>query len=325
MRERINRCLGLGRFLALSAVLAASSAALGVEALPSNGAPGAGAEDMIGQVSRYTTRYSDTLLDVARANRLGFTDIVAANPGVDPWLPGEGAQITLPTGRLLPEGARSGILINLGEHRLYYFPPGGGAPIGYPIGVGREGWVTPLGRTTIVRKLVDPIWFPPDSVRAEEPELPTAVGPGPDNPLGNRALYLGWSGYLVHGTNIPWGVGRRSSHGCIRLYPEDIVDLYERVAIGTPVEVVDQPVKLGWHQDALYIEAHPEVAQIEALEEKGRLDQASGVVSGDLYFKIIARAGALAERVDWQMVRYALLTRLGVPTQITPASLSETE
>jgi L,D-transpeptidase ErfK/SrfK len=272
---------------------------------------------MVGTVQSFTTHYADTLLDIARANGLGYTELVAANPEVDPWLPGEGTPIVLPTGHLLPKAAHRGIVINLGDHRLYFFPADGTAPRSYAIGVGKEGWTTPLGHTSVVRKMRNPTWYPGPQVRAEKPELPSVVPPGPENPLGNHALYLGFEGYLLHGTNRPWGVGRRVSHGCIRLYPEGIADLFEQVPVGTPVEVVNQTVKLGWVQEVLYLEAHPEVVQIAALEESGTLaPPALGGIDLDTLERLRETAGPAFDSLDWAAIRDALRTRRGIPVPI---------
>ena len=181
-------------------------------------------------------------------------------------------KIVLPTAHLLPEAPREGIVINLPEMRLYYFAEAEQQPETYPIGIGREGWTTPTGTSRIVRKAEAPSWYPPDSIRAERPELPAVVEPGEDNPLGSHALYLDWPAYLIHGTNRPWGIGRRISSGCIRMYPEDIVSLFERVPVNTPVTVVDQPVKLGWIGGDLYLEAHPTQSQSDGLEIDGRFE-----------------------------------------------------
>jgi L,D-transpeptidase ErfK/SrfK len=296
--------------------------ALGVSlAVPASADPGPAdiaASGLVGAVNTYTTHYDDTLLDVARASGLGYTEMVVANPGVDPWLPGEGTEVVLPTGHLLPDGAREGILINLGDHRLYFFPGKGQPVLSYPIGVGREGWATPIGRTTIVRKQKDPTWYPPPSVQAEKPELPKVVPPGPDNPLGRHAMYLGFENYLLHGTNRPWGVGRRVSHGCIRLYPEDIADLFERVAIGTPVEIVDQTVKLAWLDGELFMEAHPETTQIAQIEESGSYDRTPVDEIGEAYADMLrSQAGDAIDRLDWDAIKKELGARSGIPTRIT--------
>jgi len=220
--------------------------------------------DLVGEVITVRARAEDTLLDIARRHDLGYNEIIAANPGVDPWLPEPGREIVVPARFVLPSAPREGIVINLAEMRLYYFPPpqrdGAGVVMTFPIGIGREGWGTPLGKTRIVEKKRDPAWVVPESIRRERAAqgdpLPPVVPPGPDNPLGRFALRLGMPGYLIHGTNKPFGVGRRISHGCIRMYPEDIEVLFEEVEPGTPVRIVDQPYKLGREGNALYLEAH---------------------------------------------------------------------
>ena len=220
--------------------------------------------DVVGAVTVVKARADDTLIDIARRHGLGYEDIVRANPGVDTWLPGEGTDVVLPTRFVLPPGERRGLILNLAEYRLYYFPePRQGEPavvMTYPISIGRMDWETPLGRTSVVSKVTDPAWYPPDSVRAEHAAdgdpLPKIVPPGPKNPLGRHAMRLGLPGYLIHGTNRPDGVGMRVTHGCIRLFPEDIDFLFGKVGIDTPVRIINQPVKIGWDGDELVVEVH---------------------------------------------------------------------
>ena len=200
----------------------------------------AAGQSVVGEPQVVFAREADTLSDLARAYGLGFDELTAANPGVDPWLPGEGTPVVLPTQYVLPRDLREGIVLNIATKRLFYFPAGAdGEPpqvYSYPIGIGRVGWETPLGETTIVAKAKDPSWWVPASVRKEHAEmgdpLPRVVPPGPDNPLGHRVLKLDMPGYLIHGTNQPYGVGMRVSHGCVRLYPENIEFLYNLVGIG---------------------------------------------------------------------------------------------
>ena len=272
-------------------------------------------DDVVGRMGTYLTQYEDNLLDVARAHDLGFVEVRAANPGVDPWLPGADARIVLPTAHLLPEAPREGIVINLPEMRLYFFAEPDQPPETYPIGIGREGWTTPTGTSRIVRKTEAPSWYPPDSIRAERPELPAVVEPGEDNPLGSHALYLDWPAYLIHGTNRPWGIGRRISSGCIRMYPEDIVSLFERVPVNTPVTVVDQPVKLGWIGGDLYLEAHPTQSQSDGLEIDGEFE--TEVPSG-----ILGQVQAFAQTtggnaIDWAAVLAAVKERRGYPVRVS--------
>lgn len=221
-------------------------------------------DDVIGAVSSVVARGDDTLIDIARRHGLGFEDIVRANPAVDPWLPGEGTTIVLPTRFVLPSGPRKGVVLNLAEYRMYYYPqpPAGEQPVvmTYPMSIGRMDWETPLGLTRIVSKVRNPTWYPPDSVRKEHEEdgrpLPRTVPPGPDNPLGSFAMRLGLPGYLIHGTNRPAGVGMRVTHGCIRMFPEDIEFLFDQVGVDMPVRIVNEPVKVGWDGDQLLMEVH---------------------------------------------------------------------
>ena len=271
--------------------------------------------DMLGAVRTHSAEHEDTLLDLARDNGLGFVEIVTANQGVDPWIPGAGTAITLPTGHLLPDAPRHGLVINLAEHRLYYFAPDGIQT--YAIGVGRDGWDTPLGTTSIVRKMKNPIWFPPDSIRKEHPDLPKAVRAGPANPLGRHALYFAWPSYLVHGTNMPWGVGRRVSHGCIRLYPEGIEALFNDVPVGTEVQVIDQPIKIGWSAGELYMEVYPEPEQADELERHGTILSAAKRSNADAIYKIRSLAEDDLQRLDWPAIRRALAERTGLPVRVT--------
>jgi L,D-transpeptidase ErfK/SrfK len=271
-------------------------------------------EGNLRQATVYRAAYEDTMLDVARRFNLGYVEMVAANPDTDPWMPGEGTELVLPTVHLMPDAEPEGIIINLSDMRLYYFPEEGGEPVSYPIGIGRDGLQTPIGETTVVRKVKDPTWRPTPRMRAEDPELPAEVPPGPDNPLGTRAMYLGWPMYIIHGTHKPWGVGRRVSSGCVRMYPEDVEELYERVAIGTRVQVVDQPLKLGWIDGQLYLEAHATQEQSDQLEMYGRFEPTLPSSAVDI---VVEAAGADAHRLDWSRVRRAVVERRGYPIRIT--------
>jgi len=220
-------------------------------------------QDVIGALQEVTVGKDDTLTDIARRFNLGYEELLRANPKVDPWLPGVGRTIVLPTRFVLPDAPRTGVVVNIAAMRVFYFPPrkAGQKQLVYthPIGIGKVGWSTPEGTTRILRKQKDPTWHPPVSVIKEHKEngddLPAVVGPGPDNPLGNRAFYLGWAGYLIHGTNKPAGVGLRSSHGCIRLYPEDISEFFDMIPVGTQVHVVNQPYLFGWDKDQLVMQS----------------------------------------------------------------------
>ncbi len=228
-------------------------------------------QDVVGELQIVKAREEDTFVDIARSYTLGYDELVQANPEVDPWLPGAGTEIVLPTHYVLPDAPREGVVLNIASKRLFYYPP---VPEGeeiivetFPIGIGREGWATPTGATKVVSKARDPVWFVPASIRKEHAEagdpLPAQVPPGPDNPLGHRVLGLGMPGYLIHGTNKPAGVGMRVSHGCVRLFPEDIEYLYSQVPVGTPVRIVDQPYLLGWRGGDLLLEAHPPLLEDE--------------------------------------------------------------
>lgn len=211
----------------------------------------------------YTTA-KDTLLDIARQFDLGYGDIVNANPDIDPWVPGDNQAVIVPTRFILPAVPRQGIVINIPEMRLYYYPAKqAGQPqqvVTHPIGIGREGRDTPLGKFSIIQKRENPSWTPPESVRKEHAAdgdiLPAVVPPGPDNPLGTRAMRLSNPSYLIHGTHRPYGVGLRVSSGCIRLYPEDIESLFSKVPLSTPVNIIYEPYKVGFQDNALYLEAH---------------------------------------------------------------------
>ena len=221
--------------------------------------------DMIGAPKTVVATYEDTLVEIARRSGVGLEQIERVNPDVDSWLPGEGTQVVVPSQYILPNAPRKGIVLNLPEMRLYYYPPQlPGRPQQvqtYPIGIGRMDWATPLGQTKIVSKRKDPDWRPPESIRREHAAkgdpLPLLVPAGPDNPLGAYAMNLGMPGYLIHGTNKPIGVGMRVSHGCIRMLPEDIARLFPQVPVGTPVNIVNQPIKAGWYGGKLYLEVHP--------------------------------------------------------------------
>ena len=269
----------------------------------------------VGAVSSYEVRPSDTLMDVARSLDLGFTQLMAVNLGINPWLPPAGTRITVPNFYLLPNAPHQGIVIDLAAQRLYYFPPGKGVVETYPIGIGVLGAVTPVGPTQITRKEPNPTWIPPPSIRAEMPELPAAIPPGPENPLGDYALHLGWPNYLIHGTNKPDGVGRNVSHGCIRLYPEDVERLFHEVAAGTPVRVVDDEVKLAWIGDELFMEMYPSKEQSDEVDVDGTLTPVPP--PPDLQTRIAAVAGDQMERVDWSIVERVARERTGVPTRIT--------
>ena len=268
---------------------------------------------LVGQPGVHFVAQGETLLDIARDNNLGILEVMAANPGADPWTPEAGSLIVLSTARILPHAPERDIVINLAERRLYFFGDGAADIRSWPIGVGRLTYTTPLGETRIVKKEVDPVWRPTPEMRAEDPSLPEAVPACPANPLGRFALYLGWPQYLIHGTNRPWGIGRRVSRGCIRLYPEGIAELFGLVEVGMKVTVVDQPAKLAWHNERLYLEIHPSRAQLDALEETGafKAEPLDGLM--DL---VREAAGERAHWLDLAAVARAERKRRGIPVII---------
>ncbi len=222
-------------------------------------------EDVVGTLQVITASKDDTLSDIARRFNLGYAEIISANPNVDPWLPGVGTKIVIPTQFVLPDAPRQGIVINLAAMRLFYFPKAKpGEPqkvITHPVGIGRVEWKTPEGTTRIASKKENPAWIPPLSIRKEHAEkgdpLPAVVPPGPDNPMGTHVLKFDWPSYAIHGTDKPPSIGLRGSHGCLRMYPEDIVSIYNDVPVGTPVRVVNQPRLLGWRERMLYLQTYP--------------------------------------------------------------------
>ncbi len=295
----------LGSLLAVGPVAAESFP------LPASGS------DLIGEPRSTLARHEDTLIDIARVHGLGYEEIVNANPGIDPWLPGAGVSVELPKHRLLPMAPREGIVINLPEHRLYYFPRTGRdeAPVvwSYPVSIGKMDWNTPLGGTRIVQKVKDPTWTPPKSVREEHAKrgdiLPAVVPAGPNNPLGQFAMRLGIPGgaYLIHGTNRPAGVGMQVTHGCMRLYPEDIEQLFGMVAVNTPVRIVNQPFKLGWQDGQLWVEVHPPLAE----------DAVEPPTLTDLTRLVVEATRESLTPVDWPHVQRAYAETRGIPVVVS--------
>jgi L,D-transpeptidase ErfK/SrfK len=301
---------GMRSFIAALALFVAASAAADEFPLPPP------ESDVIGEMVTTAADAQDTLLDLARRYGLGYEEITNANPGIDPWLPGAGTPVVVPKQRLLPRAPRAGIVINLPEHRLYWFPPpvAGKPPVvwTFPVSIGKMDWNTPLGRTTIVSKAKDAPWIPPKSVREEHEKrgepLPPVVPGGPDNPMGRYKMALGIPGgaYLIHGTNRPAGIGMQVTHGCMRLYPEDIETLYGMVPIGTPVTIVNQPYKWGWHQGELLIEVHP------ALQE----DAVAPSTLTDLTRLIVEATRAEPLAIDWIGAERIWREARGIPTPV---------
>src|ERR1700722_4846242 len=268
---------------------------------------------VVGEDQSIVTSYEDTLYDLARAYSLGSEELIRVNPSVDPWLPGAGKMLVVPGRHILPPGPREGIVVNLPEHRLYYFPkPKRGGPIQvitYPVSIGKMDWRTPLGVTHVIQKQKDPTWYPPESVRKEHAEagdpLPAKVGPGPDNPLGAYAMRLaaGNGTYLIHGTNNPIAVGLAVTHGCIRMYPDDVSALFPLIPVGTPVRLINEPVKVAWIDGELLLEAHPPVDALGQSFEPN-IDQFSDLLR--------AAVGETTVAIHWDYAREVLQKADGV-------------
>lgn len=269
--------------------------------------------DYVGEMQTYTARYEDTMVQIARAFNVGFVELRAANPYLDPWMPGEGKKIIIPSMHLLPRAPHNGLVVNLAEMRLYSFLKPGQVKT-FPLGIGAEGLSTPSGTTTIVRKVVGPTWRPTPRMHKIHPELPAVVGPGPDNPMGTNAMYLGWPQYAIHGTDKPFSIGRRASSGCMRMYPENITELYAMTPVGTNVTVVNQPVMLAWVGDKLYMEAHPTTEQADKMEIDGGLP--GYVFTEEDMGSIVAAAGEYADKLNWPLIRQVVRERRGYPVEI---------
>ncbi len=271
-------------------------------------------KDYFGETIIHEAIFEDTLIHLARNNTLGFVELRAANPTLDPWIPGKGAKIVLPKQHILPDAPREGIVVNLPEMRVFFFKEQGQAPITYPISIGREGLQTPTGSTSIVRKKAGPTWRPTARMKKEDPSLPDVVPAGPDNPLGTHALYLGWPQYMLHGTNKPYGIGRRVSSGCMRMYPENVKEFFPQVPVGTKVTVVDQPIKVGWIESKMYLEVHPTQDQAVKIEEDGVVPSYE-ITKSDIKY-INQKAGARSKDIDWEKVRTAVQEHRGYPVLI---------
>jgi L,D-transpeptidase ErfK/SrfK len=273
-------------------------------------------QNMVGQLAAIDTRENDTLSDIARHYGLGFNDISIANAGISPWTPATGSRVLLPLQFILPDAPRKGIVLNLANMRLFYYPKKEqGKLYTYPVGIGRQGWNTPMGLTRIAEKTANPNWHVPPSIHREHAlkgdKLPSVVRSGPDNPLGLYAMRLAIPGYLIHGTNKPYGIGMQISHGCVQLYPEDIEVLFKKASVGLPVRIVHQPYLVAWDHDMLYLEAHdplPKWAGSRKQLQKQLLKQLR---------KIGDKKGTA---IDWKKVDAILMRADGVPAPILELS-----
>ena len=272
-------------------------------------------QTVVGEPQIVFTRETDTFSDLAREYGLGYDDLVAANPDIDPWLPGDNTPVLLATQYVLPDTPRRGVVLNIASKRLFYYPAvNEGEPVQvltYPIGIGRVGWETPLGETTVVAKARDPHWYVPWSVQQEHKEngdpLPSVVPPGPDNPPGSHVLQLDLPGYLIHGTNQPDGIGMRVSHGCVRLYPENIERLYSMVDIGESVIIVNEPFLVGWLEGELYLESHSPLED-DAVTADERLQK--------IFDRVRNTSGAFNDQAERDYAKAIAGDALGVPVRV---------
>lgn len=274
--------------------------------LPSQG------NDIVGKVQVITAKEGDSFHSIGRRFDVGYYELVEANPRLNSKYLEKGVRVTIPTEYILPPGTRHGLVINLAELRAYYYPKGKKEVWTFPVGIGRLGWMTPEGDTRIVRKVKNPTWYVPASirefVRQKGEILPDKIGPGPNNPLGKFAMRLGFSGYLIHGTNEPSGVGMRSSSGCIRLFPEDIKALFSMIPVGTKVRIINTAYKVGWKNHRLYLEAHKPL-QEEVLKYHGQNSLTSMV-------KAVIRHERPNTYVNWNLAENIGEAHKGLPIQI---------
>jgi lipoprotein-anchoring transpeptidase ErfK/SrfK len=272
-------------------------------------APEVASGELIGAVRTRTIERGESLIELAMQHGVGYSEIMAANPGLDPFVPTVGATAVIPAGFILPRAsAPRTVVVNVPEMRLYYFPLGAGTPVTFPIGIGTDDWETPLGRYKVIAKQENPTWRVPASIRRENPELPASVPPGPENPLGTHALRLDRNTILIHGTDTPWGVGRKATHGCVRLYPDDIPILFGMVPVGTPVLIVSEPVKVGLHEGRVYVEVQPD-------------DRFEGSLMPEA--KRLLGARKLLDRVDQRLLATAIEEKRGVPVDVTQRNPDE--
>lgn len=293
--------------LSLAVLFAAGSVAALELPLPPPG------EDIVGQVQVIKAKYEDTFADLGKVHDLGYAEMLAANPNVDAWLPGEGSDIVLPTRFILPAGPREGIVINLAEYRMYYFPKGRNVVYTYPLGIGREGWGSPITNTVITGKVPNPGWTPPKSILAEHAAegdpLPAYVPPGPNNPLGPFKFTLGTAGYLIHGSNKKFGIGMRVSHGCFRMLNNNVLELGAMAPVGTKLRIINEPYKFGISAGKVYLEAHT------PLDDHGvpsLVDKHTAVINA-----LLKREDLVNNlRLDWDVVREVVAGEDGMPVEI---------
>lgn len=300
----LKKLLGYSIVIAsLLGLMMTSTAFAVVYNLPANG------DNVVGSNQVASLRMGDTLSTFAERNGVGYYEVLDANPGIDPLRITSGSRLLVRNQFVLPNAPKQGIVINLAELRLYYYPADSNTVAIYPVGIGRIGWQTPTGQLSVIQKKQDPDWRVPPSVAADMAKrgiiLPEVIPAGPDNPLGRYMMRLSNYTYLIHSTNRPAGVGRRTSAGCIRMYPEDAEQLFNMVPVGTKVTIVNQPFKAGWLNGQLYFEAHSPLREQRA-EYAGRYNS--------LWDSAISTATAdKAATVDWTKVQSLGKKQTGVP------------
>ena len=273
-------------------------------------------QTMVGTIAAVNTRENDTLSDIARHFGLGYNDVSKANPTVTPWTPKPGSRVLLPLQFILPDAPHKGIILNLANMRLFYYPKQQPDKVfTYPVGIGREGWNTPMGLTSIIAKKANPTWVVPESIHQEHAEkgdsLPSVVAAGPDNPLGLFAMRLGFPRYLMHGTNKPYGIGMQVSHGCVQLYPEDIEVLFKKASVGMPVRIIHQPYLTAWDQNMLYLEANEPLQKWA--QDKSRLKK-------QLLKQLHQISAKKNVAIDWKKVDGIIQRADGIPVPILTQS-----
>ena len=267
---------------------------------------------LIGYISAANVSEGETLSDIARMYNVGYTEIRIANSNIDPWLPKEGQEVMIPDMHVLPDAARNDIVINVPEMRMYYYDKHGSSGFrSFPISVGRQEWTTPHGAMLVTGKLEAPSWYPPASILKEHEEmgepLPRVVPAGPDNPLGRYALLLSKKGYLIHGTNKPYGIGMRVTHGCIRMYPKHIEWLFAKIMTGAKVTVVNQPMKVGRMNNAIFLEAHPSLKE-DHTSLSQRYSNAISILKENF--------GAAPLKLFYHRIQQVVIEQTGVPVEI---------
>ena len=281
-------------------------------------APG---QDVVGTLQIVKVRKDETLSDIGRRFNVGLGEMTRANPNVDPWIPKPGTSVVVPTQYILPDAPHRGIVVNVAAMRIFYYPPHKrGKPqivITHPVGIGRQGWKTPIGVTHVIWHEKNPVWHVPPSIitehRQEGDILPKVMGPGPDNPLGDYALHLGWPGYLIHGTNKPVSVGLRVSHGCVHLFPEDIAQIFKMVPNGTEVRVVNQPYVFGWRNGQLYLQSAGPLEDDKRPWNKKARRLLAATLTHDQRHDL----KQLHDKIDWDRVVQLVNAPVGVPIPVS--------